>query len=240
MMHSKVDRIVLGVKDLCAGYGNRRVLYDVSFAARQGEIVAIIGPNGAGKSTLLKAIFGLIRIFSGRISYLGADVARQPPHRNVAAGMVFLPQGNRAFEELSVLDNLKMGGYILPARETQRRIDAVLPMYTALKEALNRPAYTLSGGERQMLAVARALILEPRVLLLDEPSVGLSPNLVGEVLQLILQIRDKLDCTILVVEQKVEQVLSIADGVIAMHMGRVAFTGTRKEARAQARELFLA
>jgi len=233
------QQAALEVAGLAAGYRNRRVLADVSLEVAGGEIVALIGPNGAGKSTLLKAVFGLCRVFSGRVSLGGEDVTRLAAHRKAARGLVLLPQGNRAFAELTVMENLQLGGYILPRPEARRRIDEVLPLFPALSGALNRPAHTLSGGERQLLAFARALILRPRVLLLDEPSVGLSPGLVSDVMEHIADIRARLGCAIVVVEQKVEQALGIADRVVAMNMGRISFDGSPDEARKEAARLFL-
>lgn len=234
------QQAVLEAAGLAAGYRNRRVLADVSLQVADGEIVAVIGPNGAGKSTLLKAVFGLCRIFGGRVSLVGEDVTRLAPHRKVGRGLIFLPQGNRAFAELTVMENLQLGGYILPRPEARRRIDEVLPLFPALADALGRPAYTLSGGERQLLAFARALILRPRVLLLDEPSVGLSPALVNDVMERIAEIRGRLGCAIVVVEQKVEQALGVADRVVAMNMGRIIFDGSPADARKEAARLFLA
>lgn len=233
------SRELLSVSGLAAGYGRRRVLEDISFSARDGEVTAIIGPNGSGKSTLLKALLGLISIYGGRVLYAGEDVTRRPPHYKIGAGIVFLPQGNRVFDELTVRENLQLGGIILPPGQTAERIEEVLPLFPTLSSMLRRPAYTLSGGERQMLAFARALILKPRLLMLDEPSVGLSPKLVGDVLRQTVEIRDRLGCAVLIVEQKVEQVLGIADRVLAMRMGRLEYQGTPNLAREQLKALLL-
>jgi branched-chain amino acid transport system ATP-binding protein len=233
------DTLVLEVRALCAGYRNRKVIRSISFSAKPGEIVAIVGPNGSGKSTLIKAVFGFNRIFSGQVLYRGSDVTRQPAHTRAGAGIIYLPQGNRTFDELTVRENLELGGYILPKHEARERIRRILPLFPALADCLGRPAYTLSGGERQMVAFARAMLLEPKLLLLDEPSVGLSPLLVREVMQHITQIRDRFGCAVLVVEQKIEQVLTIADRALALRMGRLVFAGSPGDFRERSAEVML-
>jgi len=230
---------VLEVRNLSAGYGKRAVIANVSFEVQQAEILAIIGPNGSGKSTLLKAIMSLNRIFDGEIVFYRKNITAYPTHRKVSDGIIYLPQGNRAFDDLTVMENLLMGGYTLLKAEVKGRVESVLEMFPELKAFLNRPAYTLSGGERQMLAFARALILKPRLLLLDEPSVGLEPKLVKEVMEKVVSIRDELSCGVLVVEQKVREVFTIADQVIAMRMGEISVRGTPEQLRAEAKSVFL-
>ncbi|RLG22952.1 ABC transporter ATP-binding protein, partial [Methanosarcinales archaeon] len=195
--------------------------------------------NGAGKSTLLKAVFGFNDIFSGSVKFNGNDITARSTHRNVADGLLYLPQGNRAFNELTVHENLLLGGYSLRKVEVQSRLEPVFGMFPDLADMKHRPAYTLSGGERQMLAFGRALVLRPKLLMLDEPSVGLSPKLVADVMEKIRDIRDRLGCSVLVVEQKVKQVLNICDRAIAMRMGEIAFMGTPAKAASGARDIFL-
>jgi len=239
MSAKKSNLFVLEVCGLSAGYRNRAVISDISFTVSHSEIIAVIGPNGSGKSTLLKGIMGLNRVFSGSVLFLGRDITAIPSYRKVAQGIVYLPQGNRAFDDLTVKENLLMGGYTLLKADVKDRIDAALEMFPELKLSLNRPAYTLSGGERQMLAFARALILKPKLLLLDEPSIGLSPKLVKEVMEKITSIRDDLACSILVVEQKVKEVLGISDRVIGMRMGKIVFVGASAEALDSGQSIFV-
>ena len=230
---------VLEVTGLVAGYGKRKILADVSLTVASREIATIVGPNGAGKSTLLKAIFGLNDIFSGRILLDGTDITGRAPYRNVADKLLFLPQGNRAFEDLTVEENLLMGGYSLRRDDALAQLVVVYQLFPELSEMKRRYASTLSGGERQMLALGRALVLQPKLLLLDEPSVGLDPGKVKDVMAKITVIRDQLGCSILVVEQKVKQVLEIADRVISMKLGRIAFTGTPEEFKQSAGSLMV-
>lgn len=230
---------LLSVTDLCAGYGKRRVIERIGFDAAAGQITAIIGPNGSGKSTLLKALLGLNTVYSGKISLDNSQMTALPTHRRVASGMIYLPQGNRVFDELTVRENLELGGITLPPPEVQARIEEVLPLFPQLQGMERRAAYTLSGGERQMVAFARAMVLKPRLLMLDEPSIGLSPKLVGEVLGQVQRIRDELGCAVLIVEQKVEQVLNVADNVLALRLGRLEFCGKADDVRERLKELFL-
>lgn len=233
------NRAALEITDLTAGYRNRTVIHGISFAIKDREILAVIGTNGSGKSTLLKSIMGLTRIVRGSVLYFGRDVTTKPANAKVAAGMVYLPQGNRVFEDLTVRENLLMGGYILPKTEAERRLEGSLKMFPEIKAALKRPASTLSGGEQQMLAFARALILNPKVLLLDEPSVGLSPKLVQDVMERIVSIRDELGCAVLIVEQKVKQALGITDRVIGLRMGKIVFEGNPDEALKNGHTIFV-
>jgi branched-chain amino acid transport system ATP-binding protein len=235
----QADGALLEVSNLCAGYGKRQVLIDVSLSVRASEILAVVGSNGAGKSTFLKAIFGLNRIFSGEVQFRGRKITGRTPHKNVSEGMIYLPQGNRAFDDLTVRENLLMGGYSLRKAEATRRMETTFAIFPELEKLLSRHAVSLSGGEKQMLAFARALMLRPVLLLLDEPSVGLSPKLVSEVMQKISSIRDELRPAIVVVEQKIKQVLTICDRVAAMKLGSVVFQGSPAEFSAQARSILL-
>jgi branched-chain amino acid transport system ATP-binding protein len=213
-----------------AGYGKKVVLRNISLHVSEGEIVAIIGPNGAGKSTLLKVLIGLLPIPRGSILLDGTDLTNGPPERNTRAGISFAPQGNRVFAELTVKENLEIGGYLLKdSKVIAARIEQVLALFPDLRERLKLDALKLSGGEKQQLALARALMLQPRVLLMDEPSLGLSPNLVAKALDTIVEVNRTFKTTIIVVEQKVREVLRIAQRVYALRLGGIVFEGTPQE-----------
>lgn len=210
-----------------AGYGKKVVLSNIKLEVSEGEIVAFIGPNGAGKSTLLKALMGIVSNPKGSVSLNGTDIAKKEPEQIVHAGMSFVPQGNRVFTELSVLENLEMGGYLIKEKADLRvRIELLLQLFPDLNDRLKLDAGKLSGGEKQQLALARALMLKPKVLLLDEPSLGLAPKLVMNAFEIIRDVNSKFGTTILMVEQKVREVIKIANRVYALRMGQVVFEGT--------------
>lgn len=213
-----------------AGYGKKIVLRNISIAVGEGEIAAFIGPNGAGKSTLLKSIIGIVECPGGSISFNGRSLIGEPPEKIVKAGISFVPQGNRVFTELSVAENLEMGGYLLRQKtRVKSQIEMMLELFPDLKERLKQTAGLLSGGEKQQLALARGLMLQPKILMLDEPSLGLSPKLVTKAFETIKEINQKFRTTILIVEQKVLEVLRIANRVYALRMGEIAFEGTPAE-----------
>lgn len=217
---------VLGVAGLVAGYGKKQILNGVSVDVASGEIVALIGHNGAGKSTLLKAVFGLIPIWQGQVSFNGEGVPSPKPRELLRRGIAYVPQGNRVFTDLTVHENLEMGGITLASKQQLRDgMERVFTLFPALKPRLKQRAGTLSGGEKQMLALGNALILSPKLLLLDEPSLGLAPPLVSEALRRIQQISRDSGVTVLIVEQKVREVLKIARRVYVLRNGRVSFTG---------------
>lgn len=218
---------LLKVMNICAGYSKRQVVNDVSFEVGCGEIVAIIGHNGAGKSTLLKAVFGLIPIATGTVELAGEKVRGGSDDHDLRRKSVsFVPQGNRVFTDLTVRDNLEIGGAILRDRaEIDTRVSAVLQMFPDLDRRLRQSAGTLSGGEKQMLALATSLVAAPNLLLLDEPSLGLAPRSVANALQRIQQISRENGVSVLIVEQKVREVLNIADRVNVLRNGRLAFSG---------------
>ena len=220
---------MLEVKNLNTGYEKKQVLFDASVKVDEGEIVSVIGPNGAGKSTLLKAICGTIPSWSGEVIFNGIKLNGNEPPENLKQGISFCPQGNRVFDELSVKENLEIGGYILKKKKVNERIDEVLNIFPVLKERINQDAGSLSGGEQQMLAVARALIPEPKLLLLDEPSLGLAPNLVKDLLDKFVELNQKIGITILIVEQKVKDVLAISNRTYGFKLGRIAYDGLSKE-----------
>jgi branched-chain amino acid transport system ATP-binding protein len=223
---------MLEIRDLETGYGKKQVLFGASLEVRTGEIVALIGPNGAGKSTVLKTVCGLIPVWKGEIRFEGARLNGSKPAQNVARGITFAPQGNRVFDELTVMENLEVGGFQLPRKELKGRIEQVLQMFPVLKERAKQDAGRLSGGEQQMLALARALVPKPKLLILDEPSLGLSPNLVRAVFEKITEINRDAGVTILIVEQKVRDVLEICHRVYSLKLGRVAFSGSPEELKA--------
>lgn len=220
---------MLEIKNLNTGYEKKQVVFDVSLNVLQGEIVSLIGPNGAGKSTILKAACGLIPLWSGEISFENKKLNSNEPPENLKLGISFCPQGNRVFDELTVQENLEIGGYILKKNKIGQRIQEVIEIFPVLRERLKQNAGSLSGGEQQMLAVARALIPEPKLLLLDEPSLGLAPNLVKELFDKFIELNKKLGITILIVEQKVREVLAISNRVYSLKLGLVSFSGRSEE-----------
>jgi len=233
---------MLDIKDIQAGYGKKRVLNNVSLNVKHNEIVAIIGPNGAGKSTMLKVICGLIPIWGGEIIFDDVHISDSSPAKNVSRGITLCPQGNRVFDKLSVIENLRIGGIHLHPRELKEQIGQILQIFPILKDRLRQNAGTLSGGEQQTLALCRSLIAKPKLLMLDEPSLGLSPYLVRTVFEKIVDINRENKLSILVVEQKVRDVLEICNRVYSMKLGRVAFEGRPEELRedrAKLKDLFL-
>lgn len=213
---------LLELAGVMAGYDKKEVLHGVSLHVEEGEIVALLGPNGAGKTTTLKVIFGLLRPSRGRILYGGRGIEGARPSENVGRGMALVPQGGRVFAPLSVVENLELGAYLLRGQEEfWGRLQDVYGLFPRLSERKFQRAGSLSGGERQMLSVSRALILRPRLLLLDEPSEGLSPLLVREVISALADIRKRLGTTMLIVEQNVRAALSIADRAYVMRLGQV-------------------
>ncbi len=217
---------ILRVEGLEGGYGRRQVLYGVGVEVSASQIVAIVGHNGAGKSTLLKAVFGLLPIWAGRIYLFGQSLQSPDPRRLIRLGVNFVPQGNRVFMDLSVRENLEMGRIAIhDGRRTREQIERVLSLFPVLRSRLGRRASTLSGGERQMLALGTTLVSSPRLLLLDEPSLGLSAMLVSTVLQEIRKMSYVCGTAVLIVEQKVRQVLTICDRVYVLRNGRVSFSG---------------
>jgi len=233
---------MLEIRDLETGYGKKQVLYGLSLEVRTGEIVALIGPNGAGKSTTLKAVCGLIPAWKGEIAFDGSRTNGASPAQNVTRGITFAPQGSRVFHDLSVMENLEIGGCQLPRKRLRERIGHVIEMFPALKGRVRQKAGRLSGGEQQMVALARALVPEPKLLMLDEPSLGLSPSLVRDVFERIVGVNRETGVSILVVEQKVREVLEICNRVYSLKLGKVAFDGRPDELkhdRARLKQLFL-
>jgi branched-chain amino acid transport system ATP-binding protein len=209
-----------------AGYGKKIILRNIDLDIKEKSIVAFIGPNGAGKSTLLKALMGIVSSPKGKVIFQGKEITTASIEQRVQIGLAFVPQGNRVFTELTVRENLEIGGYLLKDKvEVSHRIDALIEIFPDLKDRLTKDAGILSGGEKQQLSLARALMLEPQVLLLDEPSLGLSIKNVINAFALIEDINRKKGTTMLIVEQKVREVLKISHHVYALKMGEIVFNG---------------
>lgn len=220
---------ILDVDELVAGYEpGAPIVNGVSIGVGRGEIVVIFGPNGAGKSTLIKAIAGLVPVVSGRISLAGADITARPAHAMVQSGLAFVPQTENVFTTLTVSDNLKLAAQMLAAGQRAARIAEVHALFPDLERQGDVPAGRLSGGQRQMLAVARSLIVAPQVLMLDEPSAGLSPKVVDDVFRKLEEIRDS-GVGVVLVEQNVRAALAIATRVYVLVEGRNRLEGTREE-----------
>jgi ABC-type branched-subunit amino acid transport system ATPase component len=221
---------VLTIEKLTAGYGASAVLHGVDLTVGEGQVVALIGPNGAGKTTLMRTISGLLAARSGSIRLDGQEITRVPASRLARMHLAHVPEGRRVFAPLSVEDNLLLGGYgRLPklfgyARKARPDLDRVYTLFPKLRERHRQPAGTLSGGEQQMLAIGRALMSHPRLLLLDEPSMGLAPVMVQEVFATIARLRAE-GTTMLLVEQFAESALALADHAYVMEGGRIAFSG---------------
>jgi branched-chain amino acid transport system ATP-binding protein len=215
---------VLEVSDLHSAYGRIEVLRGVSLEVRAGEIVALIGSNGAGKTTLLHALSGVQPITKGEIRFRGERVDRLPPHRRVERGMTQSPEGRQVFGPLSVADNLRLGAYMRRDKDIENDRDRIFEMFPVLREKRFQAAGGLSGGQQQMLAIGRALMGKPRLLLLDEPSLGLSPLLVDQILAAIVSLKAD-GITVLLVEQNASAALEIADRAYVMETGRIVSTG---------------
>jgi len=216
---------MLAVDGMRAGYGKVEVLHDVCLEVARGQIVALIGANGAGKTTLLKTISGLVRPSGGTILFEGEGIGRRAAHKIVALGISHVPEGRAILKRMSVLENLRMGAYVRNDAEVEGDIAAVMARFPILAERRYQPAGTLSGGEQQMLAIARALVARPRLLLMDEPSLGLAPKLVTRIFRTLRELRDE-GKTILLVEQNARQALQVADHAYVMERGRIVLAGT--------------
>ena len=215
---------MLEIRDLQVAYGKVRALQGVSLDVGEGEIVALIGANGAGKSSIMHAVSGIVRPVSGTIGFRGEDIARWPSHRIVRHGIAQVPEGRLIFAGLTVGENLRVGGLVSDPAGEAGRIAQVIELFPVLKDRLNETASALSGGQLQMLALARGLMADPKLLLLDEPSLGLSPRAAEEVFELIPALRAR-GVTILLVEQNVRQALDIADRGYVLESGRITLEG---------------
>jgi ABC-type branched-subunit amino acid transport system ATPase component len=233
---------ILDVNSLVTGYSKKQVVNGVTLQVKSGEVVALIGPNGAGKSTILKAIFGLVPIWEGEVSFDSGTLRTSNQRELLRAGITYIPQGNRVFTDLSVYENLEMAGVTLDTKEQlSKGMERVFSLFPPLKSRLKQRASTLSGGEKQMLALANALVLSPRLLLLDEPSLGLAPPLMSESFERIKRMSSDHNVAALVVEQKVREVLKVAHRVYVIHNGTVTFSGAADTLASETklREVFL-
>jgi branched-chain amino acid transport system ATP-binding protein len=220
---------MLEVKSIDAGYGTFQALFGVSLEVKAGEAVGVIGPNGAGKTTLMRAISGMIRPTAGTIFMEGVDVMKTPAHRIVELGIAHVPENRRLFPRMTVEDNLRMGAFPPKARARfQERLALVYELFPRMKERRAQIAGTMSGGEQQMCAIGRALMSDPKLLLLDEPSAGLAPVIVQQVFDLVRRIRAS-GLTVLIVEQNVQQVLKVVDRAYLLETGTIRLSGTSAE-----------
>ena len=216
---------MLEVRDLQVSYGAAPALWGVSLDVRAGEMLCVVGPNGAGKTTLINALAGMLRTRGGRIVFEGQDITRLPPHRFCAAGIAIVPEGRRLFTGMSVLENLELGSTLLAAKARRRQsLEAAIALFPVLKEKLASPAGELSGGQQQMVAIARALMARPRLLLLDEPSLGLSPLIVHDVFAAIRQINAE-GVSVLLVEQNVAMAMEVSARAYVLEEGRIVAEG---------------
>ncbi len=220
---------MLEIKDLQVYYGMIQAIKGVSFEVNQGEVIALIGANGAGKTTILHTITGLLAPKAGSIFFEGTDITKVPAHKIVSMGMAHVPEGRRVFAQLSVLQNLRMGAYTRKNKdEIEQTLRTVYDRFPRLEEGQNQMAGTLSGGEQQMLAMGRALMSHPKIILMDEPSMGLSPIFVNEIFDIIEQV-SKSGTTVLLVEQNAKKALSIADRAYVLETGNIVLSGEAQE-----------
>lgn len=220
--------MILSLRDIHGGYGKITILNGTSFDIPRASITTVIGPNGAGKSTVFKAIFGLLNIHRGQILFDGEDVTRSSPAQMINHGVTYVPQGRNVIPQLSVWHNLEMGGITSPDQvSVRRRMDMVMDQFPMLRQFRDRKAIELSGGQQKQLEIARALLLDPKLILIDEPSIGLSPNLVQDVFAILQQLRDQ-GVTILMVEQNAKAALAMSDYGLVLELGQ-----TRMQDRAE-------
>ena len=212
---------LLRFEEVVAGYGAETILHGLSFAVPRGAITTVIGPNGAGKSTAFKAAFGMLPVRSGRIFYDGSEITNRAPRELIAAGISYVPQGRNIFPQLSVLHNLEFGGVAAPkGTDLKARIEALMDRFAVLRRKARHQASTLSGGEQKILEIARGLLLRPRLLLIDEPSIGLSPILVEELFTLLRELRQG-GITLLLIEQNAKRALESSDHGVVLELGRM-------------------
>jgi branched-chain amino acid transport system ATP-binding protein len=224
-MMEREGQLILNIDGLVSGYGKMEILHGISLSVRRGEIVGLIGPNGAGKSTVLKTAAGLLKVTSGKVIFMDEDITHTPPYQIVEKGMAFNPQGRVIFPDMTVQEHLDMGAWTIKDRlEKERALERIYKLFPWLMERKKRKASQMSGGEQQMLSLARALMIQPKLLLLDEPSLGLSPKWVKTVFEKIVEIKESgLPC--LIVEQKAAMVLGYSDYGYVLEMGNNRFEG---------------
>lgn len=220
--------MMLNAEHINVYYGRIHAVKDVSFHVNEGEIVALIGANGAGKSTTLKTVSGLLHSKTGKIEFMGKDISKTESYKLVPMGLAHVPEGRRVFLQMTVKENLEMGAYTQNPADTEKDVEDVFTRFPRLRERQNQIAGTLSGGEQQMLAIGRAMMSHPKLLILDEPSMGLAPILVGQIFDIIKELH-KSGTTILLVEQNAEMALAVADRAYVMENGKITLTGTGKE-----------
>jgi branched-chain amino acid transport system ATP-binding protein len=232
---------ILVLEDLVAGYGAMTILNGASLNVRRGTITTVIGPNGAGKSTLFKTVFGVLPARSGRVRFEGADITNLPPRALIGRGICYVPQGRNIFPELSVRHNVELGGVAGPkGTDVTRRLDAALDRFPVLRAKADRQASTLSGGEQKMLEIARGLMLEPKLMLIDEPSIGLSPIMVAELFSILRRLRTG-GITVLMIEQNAKRALELSDDGVVLELGRTRLADRAADILADPRigQLFL-
>ena len=215
---------MLEIRNLTAHYGHSQVLYDISIDVKSGEFVSIIGANGAGKSTLMKVIMGLVPVSAGSLLFKGKDISKSKPWERAGLKIAYVPEGRRVFGELTVAENLRIGGWVEPPADLPRRVEHVVSIFPRLGERMNQAARTMSGGEQQMLAIGRALMLEPELLLVDEISMGLMPILVNRCFEVLKQLSEA-GTTILLVEQNARKALSVSHRGYVLETGHIVLEG---------------
>jgi len=232
---------MLKIIDLTTGYGPVEVLHEVNLDFKDSRIVTVLGANGAGKSTLIKTISGILRPWKGSVLFDGKDISRMSTSQIAKMGIVHVPEGRHIFPNLTVKENLLLGGYFRSDKENKETLDQVLRLFPILKERINQKGGNLSGGEQQMLAIARGLMAKPRLLLLDEPSLGLAPILVSEIFQTVKSLAQQEGVQVLLVEQNARKALDISDTGYVMVLGRIVLSGTSDELKEnpEVRKLYL-
>jgi branched-chain amino acid transport system ATP-binding protein len=233
--------IAMEVAGVSAGYGDTQILWDVSFSVQKGQLVALIGANGAGKTTTLKTICGLVRTTAGSIRYRGAVISGKPVHQIVELGITLVPEGRQLFPKMTVEENLRAGAYLKRTKPRKaHNLERVYQIFPRLRERRAQVAETMSGGEQQMLAIGRALMQDPELIMFDEPSLGLSPLLVEEIFRVIKSLHDQ-GLSIFLVEQNVKQTMKVADYCYVLENGRIVQEGTGRELEAdpKVREAYL-
>ena len=221
--------MLLEVRNLHVGYGDAPAVWDVSLDVDAGEIVSVIGPNGAGKTTLINAIAGMLKCRQGELRFDGADMKRVRPHGYCSHGIALVPEGRRLFTKMTVEENLELGCYLPGPRAARAQsLERVYDLFPILRQKRNQPAGELSGGQQQMVAIGRALMAQPRIVLFDEPSLGLAPTIVDDMFDIIVRVRDE-GAAVLLVEQNVLKALGVADRAYVLEQGRIVATGLPDE-----------